>query len=103
MSRWTYRTATVEVRGNKQDVRELTQKERLEFAQASKKIHAGEMQGAELPPLVIKFGAINPVLTGEEIEAMPGDLADECVAKIMELSGMGKDAQPAEDDEKKDS
>lgn len=91
MSRWKYKTATVTVGDNSQDVRQLTQSERAEFAASSQKIKKGEMQPIELPPLVVGFAAINPKLTKEEVADMPGDLMDACVDRIMELSGLGDD------------
>lgn len=102
MSRWKYKTATVTVGENSQDVRQLTQKERGEFAAASKQIKEGKLQAMDLPPMVVKFAAINPQLTADDLESMPPDLMDECCRKVMELSGM-RDEEPDADPEKKDS
>ena len=104
MSRWTYKKATVTEGDNTLEVRQLTQKERGEFAEASRKIKAGEMKAQDLPPLILKFAALGG-LSAEEIDEMPPELADAGVRKIMELSGMNssKDAPDDDDGEKKDS
>lgn len=99
MSRWKYRTETVTVGENSVEVRQFTQRERGEFASNSKKIKDGGLQPMELPPLVIKFGT---TLTEDEIAEMPPELADACVRKIMDLSGLGDDDEtdPAEREKK---
>jgi hypothetical protein len=104
MSRWKYKTDTVTVGENSQAVRMLTAGERKQFAQASQKIKAGEMQKSDLPALVAKMGCTNPTLSEEELEAMPPDLLDACVSKIMELTGFkAGDDEAAEDPEKKET
>lgn len=87
-SRWKYKTDTVTVGENSQKVRQLTAGERRQFAESSKKVAKGEMEAGELPALVAKFGCIDPVLTQEDADSMPGDLLTACVDKIMELTGL---------------
>jgi hypothetical protein len=100
VSRWKYKTATVTVDDNSVEVRQFTQNERAEFAATSKKTKDGELQAMDLPPMVIRYGT---TLTPEEIAEMPPELADACVRKIMELSGLSDDDDaPAVDPEKKD-
>lgn len=105
MSRWKYKVETVTVGENSQNVRKLTAGERRDFALASKKIAAGEMEKAQLPFVIAKFACIEPVLSDEDAMSMPPDLLDACVGKIMELSAIGgaKDKDDAEGPgEKKD-
>lgn len=103
MSRWKYRVEKVTVGENSQHVRKLTSGERREFVATSKKIATGEMQPADLPFAVAKMGCVDPPLTEEDAVAMPPDLMDACVKKIMMMSGMRNsgDETEAADDEKK--
>lgn len=104
MSRWKYRTATVTVDENTVTVRGLTAGERKEFAEASKKSREAKEAGTpgasplDVPRLVARCGVIDPKLTDEDIESMPGDLLDAVVLKVLELSGVKTD----EAGEKKD-
>lgn len=96
MSRWTYRTETVTVGANSQNVRQMTAGERKQFAIASRDIKAGKGEANDLPALIAGFGCVDPKVTKEELAEMPSDLLDAVVAKIMELTGFEGD------DEKKD-
>jgi hypothetical protein len=89
VSRWKYVTANVTVGANSIEVRQLTVKERLSFAEASQKVKAGTLDRLELPKMVLQFGVSG--LSGEDFETMPADLVDAAVEKILELSGIGKD------------
>ena len=93
MSRWKYKTATVTVGENSQEVRQLTHNERLEFAAQSKKIKADQGDANAILTTVLKFGCVG--LTDEDVKGMPPDLADACVEKIMALSGL-EDDKPGE-------
>jgi hypothetical protein len=102
-TRWKYRTATVEVEENTVMVRGLTAGERQTFAETSKAIKEGKAAGDQVtalyvPRMVAKFGIVSdPPMTEEDIAAMPGNLLDAAVTKILELSGVKSD-----DAEKKD-
>lgn len=95
MSRWKYKTAEVTVGENTQKVRGLTVGERKKFAIASMEIKAGNRPATDLPGMIVGFGCIDPSLTKEDVEAMPSDLLDAAVSKIMSLTGF-------KDEEKKD-
>lgn len=97
MSRWTYLTAIVDVEGNKQTVRCLTAGERQKYIALGKAIRENKELASAIPAAIVGWGAINPILTDEDVADMPTELLDACVAKIIELSGMGRD-----DDEKKE-
>jgi len=97
MSRWTYRTDTVTVGPNTQQVRQLTAGERQKFAQFSKDEKAGKADKNELPALIAGFGCINPTVSKEEMADMPPDLLDAVVAKIMELTGFKGDDEKKAD------
>lgn len=97
MSKWKHPTATVTAGGNSQVVRALTHKERMEFAKKSQEIKDGKFGKHELPALILGFGCIN--LDPKDLEDMPGDLADACVGKIMELTGLKN--EPEKPGEKK--
>lgn len=105
MSRWKYRTEKVTVDENTVTVRGLTAGERQRFAEVSKSRKAARDANQDpgdplaVPKLVAKFGVIDPALSDEELEAMPGDLLDAAVNKILELSGVKGD----EKDEKKET
>ena len=88
MSRWKYRTDTVSVGDNRQDVRQLTAGERKEFVELSREIKEGKKPQMDLPPFIIKAGAINPACSDDDVASMPTELADACVRKIMELTGL---------------
>lgn len=100
MSRWTYRTHDVTVGDNTQKVRSLTAGERKQFAAISSEIKSGKKNANELPAMIAGFGCIEPKLSDDELETMPPDLMDACVAKIMELTGFKED-EPEADPEKK--
>lgn len=90
MSRWKYKTELVTVGENSQKVRMLTAGERKAFADASQKIQKGEFDKNSLPGMVVKFGAIEPELTDDDVASMPPDLQEACVTKILQLTGIGK-------------
>lgn len=90
MSRWKYRTEDVTVGENTQRVRGMTAGERHQFANASKDVKEGKRLATDLPVMIAGFGCIEPPATKEEVEAMPSDLLNAVVDKIMEFSGMGK-------------
>lgn len=102
MSRWVHATAVVQVGDNEQKVRGLSHRERSQFAEASRKIAGGTMGKHELPEFVAKLGCVG--ISDEDLAEMPAKLMDECVTRIMELTGL-KDAKPDtnEDPEKKGS
>ena len=79
----------VTVGENSVEVRQLTVKERLQFAEASKAIKEGKLERIELPKMVLRAGISG--LTEQEAEDMPADLVDAAVNKILELSGLGGD------------
>lgn len=113
MSRWKYKVASVTVDENTVSVRGLTAGERMEFAEQSRKAREERAAASEsptvvvralpsalaVPRLVAKLGVVDPPLTDEDVETMPGDLLDAVVTKILELSGVKSD----EKDEKKDA
>jgi len=103
VSRWKYPVEKVTVGENSQNVRKLTSGERRDFIATSKKIGTGEMQPADLPFFVCKMACVDPPLTDEDAVAMPPELMDACVNKIMTLSGMRTPAldTTGEADEKK--
>lgn len=88
MSRWKHKTELVSVGENSQSVRALTQGEKATFANTSRKIAAGEMDPGQLPSLVLTMGCVDPRLSGDDVTDMPADLAEDCVNKILELTGM---------------
>jgi hypothetical protein len=100
MTKWTYKTETVEVDGNKVEVRGMTAGERKQFSVASAKAAAKEegADPAQLPMMVAKFGSVNPKITDEDFDTIPGALLEAVVMKILELSGIKtnekKDDQP---------
>jgi hypothetical protein len=104
--RWKYKTATVTVDENTVTVRGLTVGERAEFAEVSKTLKAQRDAGEaspraamHVPRMVAKFGIVaEPPLEDADVLAMPGDLLDAAVTKILELSGVNTD-----NDEKKDT
>lgn len=96
MSRWSYPVEVVTVGNNSQSVRCLTARERREFSGLGAKVKSGEIVAAAIPEYVVQWGAINPVLSMEEVQDMPTDLIDACREKIMELTGFRD-----EEDEKK--
>lgn len=96
MSRWKYRTETVTVGSNSQNVRQLTAGERKTFAATSKEIKAGTADANDLPALIAGFGCVDPQVTKEELAEMPTDLLDAVVAKIMELTGFEGDDEKKE-------
>lgn len=106
-SRWKYRTATVTVDENTVTVRGLTAGERQQFAETSKRLKDAKAAGTadpsaamNVPRMVAKFGIVaEPPLTDDDLTAMPGDLLDATVTKILELSGVKAD----EKDEKKEA
>lgn len=100
MSRWVHRTDTVTVGDNQQKVRGLSHRERSKFAEAAKKIKAGELSATDLPELVAKLGCVG--LEAKDVEDMPADLMDACVTKILELTGV-KEEKAAGPGEKKEA
>lgn len=100
MSRWKYKTATVSVGDNAVDVRQLTAGERKQFVQLSREVKEGKAAQMDLPPFIIKAATINPSLTDDDIASMPPELADACVRKIMELTGLRENADGDEPEKK---
>ena len=93
-SRWKLKQATVTVGENSIDVRQLSAKERRDFV---------DLKGTELKPLertakLVEWCAV-PKLSKEELDDMPPELQDAAIAKVLELSGLGRMA----DDEKKET
>lgn len=93
MSRWSYPTETVTVGKNSQTVRCLTAKERREFSKLGQQIRDNKIEAGQLPEIVVKWGAINPELSEEDVQTMPIDLLDACRDKIMLLTGFGEDSE----------
>lgn len=92
--RWKYKTETVTAGENSQQVRGLTAGERSTFIDLNKKVKAGELSSVAVMTKVAAMGCINPACSEVEVEAMPHDLHDAAVTKILELSGMNdKDGQ----------
>lgn len=98
-TRWKYRTEAVKVDENTVTVRGLTAGERLKFAEFQKERKEKGLPATEITRKVAKFGVIEPPLEDDDLDAMPGDLLDAVVAKILELSGV----KPDENSEKKDT
>jgi hypothetical protein len=100
MSRWKYRTATVTVGENSQDVRQLTAGERKALTDVGAKIKAAVMLNADVPLLIASFGCINPAVSIDEAHQMPPDLLDAVCSKIFELTNI---ANPGEEKKTADS
>lgn len=95
--RWKYATVSVAVGGNSVSVRALTVGERADFFADLKRATAGEIQKTDVPVLMLAK-CIVPPLSDEDLRAMPGELFQAAVAKVLDLSGMGdekKDEPPA--------
>lgn len=87
---WKYKTETVAVGGNSQDVREFTAGEMGQInAMTVKAKEAGQTDPMERVRQSVVFGATNPARTAEDVAAMPFQLLTACSAKIFELSGLG--------------
>lgn len=82
MSRFKLKEATLTIRDTEVRVRELTQAERSEWYAA---VVADKHRGA---PLIASMGTVDPPMTEAEAAAEPGEVVEEIVEKIMELSGM---------------
>ena len=90
MSRFKLKEATLPIRGTDVRVRELTQGERSDWSAATV---ADKKRGARL---IASMGTIDPPMTEDEAAAEPGEVIEEIVEKIMELSGMGKNKGDAQ-------
>jgi len=96
--RWKYKTDTVTVGENSVVVRQLTVRERLQFANASKAVKEGKLEPIELPKVVLQAGIEG--LSDQESLDMPADLVDAAVNRILELSGIRDEKKaPAPEEE----
>ena len=84
MSRFALKEATLTIRDTQVRVRELTQAQRSAWSAATT---ADKTRGATL---IASMGTVDPPMTEEEAAAEPGEVIEEIVEKIMELSAMGR-------------
>ncbi len=82
MTRFKLKETTVESRGEKFLVRELTHAERNQWV---KDATGDQYRG---PATLIAFGAVDPKLTEDEVNGFPGDVVTDLFQAIMKLSGM---------------
>jgi hypothetical protein len=86
MSRFKLKEATLTIRDTEVRVRELTQAQRGEWFAATV---ADKRRAA---PLIASMGTVDPQMTEEEAAAEPGEVIEEIVEKIMEISGLRQKA-----------
>lgn len=94
MSRFPLKEATLTIRDAQVRVRELTHAERSEWSSAT------VVDKSRAIRLMASLGTVDPKMTEDEAAAEPGEVIEEIVENIMELSGMKKkkgDAQKEPD------
>jgi hypothetical protein len=94
MSRFTLKEATLTIRDSQVRVRELTHAERSAWSVATVADKSRAVR------LMASLGTVDPAMTEDEAAAEPGEVIEDIVEKIMELSGMTKkkgDAQKEPD------
>lgn len=97
MSRWKFPTHKVTSGENSQEVRGLSHAQRQQMAQMvrASRDPASAVDNHTVQAFVVRAGAVNPELSEQDVAEMPHDLADECSAKILELTGLHeKKAEP---------
>lgn len=82
--RWKLKQATVTEGDNSVVVRQLTTAERREFIELGKN---ADVKPLEKTTKIVEWCTV-PKLSREDIDAMPPELHDAAVEKVMELSGL---------------
>lgn len=92
MSKFKLKETSVEVRGEKVRVRELTHGERLQWIRA---VQEDRFRG---PALIISLATLEPKMTEEEVSELPADVAQVLAEAAMKISNLIKDEAKKEPD-----
>lgn len=88
MPKFKLKETTLDIRGSKVRVRELTQSERHKFF---KEVSDDKFRA---PAVLVSLGLVEPKMTEEEVADEPGDVIQILTDAIMNLSGMKSEKEP---------